>query len=115
MRTPARRSGTRGVRLATTFGGAGVMSGDLTPQCAAVVGAVLDALAAPGRGGGHQDQGAAVSRREAEAMRRLRKCVVTYVTSIRLSRAHLRDPRPTGLSLLFNLSACGLSSWVRRA
>ena len=37
----------RGVRLVTTFGGAGVMSGDLTPQCAAVVGAVLDALSAP--------------------------------------------------------------------
>jgi len=31
----------------TTFGGAGVLAGDLTPQCAAVVGAVLDALSAP--------------------------------------------------------------------
>jgi Domain of unknown function (DUF222)/HNH endonuclease len=31
----------------TTFGGAGVMSGDLTPECAAVVTAVLESLAAP--------------------------------------------------------------------
>ena len=37
----------RGVRLVTTFGGAGVLSGDLTPECAAVAGAVLDALSAP--------------------------------------------------------------------
>ena len=37
----------RGVRLVTTFGGAGVMSADLTPECAAVVTAVLDALSAP--------------------------------------------------------------------
>jgi hypothetical protein len=31
----------------TTFAGAGVISGDLTPECAAVVTAVLDALSAP--------------------------------------------------------------------
>jgi Domain of unknown function (DUF222)/HNH endonuclease len=37
----------RAVRLETTFGGAGVLNGDLTPECAAIVGAVLDALAAP--------------------------------------------------------------------
>jgi hypothetical protein len=37
----------RAVRLETTFGGAGVIKGDLTPECAAVVGAVLDALSAP--------------------------------------------------------------------
>jgi hypothetical protein len=35
------------VRLITTFQGAGVMSGDLTPECAEAVAAVLDALAAP--------------------------------------------------------------------
>ncbi len=34
----------RSVRLETTFGGAGVLHGDLTPECAAVVGTVLDAL-----------------------------------------------------------------------
>jgi hypothetical protein len=44
---PARGFEDRGVRLVTTFQGAGVLSGDLTPECAAVVGAVLDALAAP--------------------------------------------------------------------
>jgi len=37
----------RAVKLATTFGGAGVLAGDLTPQCAEVVRAVLDALSAP--------------------------------------------------------------------
>jgi Domain of unknown function (DUF222) len=37
----------RAVRLETTFDGAGVLTGDLTPECAAIVGAVLDALAAP--------------------------------------------------------------------
>ncbi len=37
----------RSVRLETTFGGAGVLGADLTPACAAVVGAVLDALSAP--------------------------------------------------------------------
>jgi hypothetical protein len=37
----------RNLRVQTTFQGAGVLSGDLTPQCAAVVQAVLDALSAP--------------------------------------------------------------------
>jgi hypothetical protein len=37
----------RAVKLETTFGGAGVLTGDLTPECAAVVTAVLDALSAP--------------------------------------------------------------------
>ena len=37
----------------TTFDGAGVLAGDLTPQCADVVTAVLDALVRPGGGGGH--------------------------------------------------------------
>src|SRR5256886_2698516 len=37
----------RAVRLITTFQGAGVMSGDLTPECAEAVAAVLDALSAP--------------------------------------------------------------------
>ena len=32
------------MRLETTFGGAGFPAGDLTPECAAVVTAVLDAL-----------------------------------------------------------------------
>src|SRR5579872_2458551 len=37
----------RGLSLHTTFDGAGVIHGDLTPECAAMVQAVLDALAAP--------------------------------------------------------------------
>jgi len=37
----------RSVKLETTFGGAGVLTGELTQECAAVVGAVLDALSAP--------------------------------------------------------------------
>jgi Domain of unknown function (DUF222)/HNH endonuclease len=37
----------RQVRVETTFGGAGVIAGNLTPECAAVVTAVLDALSTP--------------------------------------------------------------------
>jgi len=41
----------RGVSFETTFDGAGVLRGDLTPECAAMVQAVLDALSAPAGGG----------------------------------------------------------------
>jgi Domain of unknown function (DUF222) len=44
---PGRVFEDRSVRLATTFGGAGVLAGDLTPECAAIVSTVLDALSAP--------------------------------------------------------------------
>jgi Domain of unknown function (DUF222) len=37
----------RGLSVGTTFEGAGVIRGDLSPQCAAMVTAVLDALSAP--------------------------------------------------------------------
>ena len=37
----------RSVRLETTFEGAGVLHGNLTPECAALAGSVLDALSAP--------------------------------------------------------------------
>ena len=37
----------RSVRLGTTFGRAGVLTGNLTPECAAVITTVLDALSAP--------------------------------------------------------------------
>ena len=37
----------RSVRVETTFEGAGVHSGDLSPECAAVVTAVLESLSAP--------------------------------------------------------------------
>jgi hypothetical protein len=37
----------RQVRVETTFGGAGIIKGNLTPECASVVTAVLEALSAP--------------------------------------------------------------------
>jgi hypothetical protein len=59
------------VRLETTFEGAGVLSGDLSAECAAVVTAVLDALSAPA---GAEDTRTHEQRYHdglAEAMRRL--------------------------------------------
>jgi hypothetical protein len=44
---PGREFADREVKLATTIGGAGVLHGDLTAECAAAVAAVLDALSAP--------------------------------------------------------------------
>jgi len=44
---PGRSFEDRSVRLETTFGGAGVLTGDLSPECAAVVRTVLEALSAP--------------------------------------------------------------------
>jgi Domain of unknown function (DUF222) len=61
----------RGVYLETTFGGAGVIRGDLTPECSAVVTTVLDALAAPA---GAEDTRTRAQRYHdglQEAMRRL--------------------------------------------
>ena len=43
---PDRDFDDRSLKLATTFGGAGVIHGDLTPECAEIVGRVLDALGA---------------------------------------------------------------------
>jgi hypothetical protein len=44
---PGRDFADRGLKLAVTLGGAGVIHGDLTAECAEVVGRVLDALGAP--------------------------------------------------------------------
>jgi hypothetical protein len=68
---PARAYEDRAVRLETTFGGAGVLHGDLTAECAAVVGAVLDALSAPA--GAEDDRTREQRYHDAlqEAMRRL--------------------------------------------
>ena len=44
---PEPRFEDRQVRVETTFAGAGVIPGDLTPDCAAVVTAVLESLSAP--------------------------------------------------------------------
>ena len=71
----------RGVRLVTTFEGAGVLSGDLTPECAAVAGAVLDALSAPC---GAQDTRTHEQRYHdalQEAMRRLCFCIMDTWTA----------------------------------
>jgi Domain of unknown function (DUF222) len=75
---PARGFEDRAVRLESTFQGAGVLAGDLTPECAAVVGAVLDALSAPA--GAEDTRSHAQRYHDAlqEAMRRLRYCVVVW-------------------------------------
>ena len=61
----------RAVRLITTFQGAGVMSGDLTPECAEAVAAVLDALAAPAGAEDTRTQPQRYHDALQEAMRRL--------------------------------------------
>ncbi len=68
---PPDRFDDRAVWLDLTFRGAGRLTGDLTPGCAAAVAAVLDAL---GRKAGAEDTRSAVQRRHdalAEACRRL--------------------------------------------
>jgi hypothetical protein len=59
------------VRLETTFQGAGVLNGDLTPECAAVVGKVLDALSAPAGAEDTRTQEQRYHDGLQEAMRRL--------------------------------------------
>ena len=66
----------RGVSFDTTFDGAGVIRGDLTPQCAAMVQAVLDALSAPAGGGDLRTRPQRYHDAVAEAMRWLGKCIV---------------------------------------
>ena len=61
----------RSVRLETTFDGAGVLAGDLTPECAAVVTAVLDALSAPAGAEDTRTYGQRYHDALQEAMRRL--------------------------------------------
>ena len=68
---PGRDFADRGVKLAATFGGAGVVHGDLTPECAAVVAAVLDALAAPAGKDDDRTKDQRYHDALAEAMRRL--------------------------------------------
>ena len=61
----------RALKLATTFGGAGVLTADLTPECAAVVAAVLDALSAPRGADDDRTHGQRYHDGLAEACRRL--------------------------------------------
>ena len=61
----------RALRLVTTFGGAGVLHGDLTPECTAAVQAVLDALSAPAGAEDTRSQEQRCHDALQEAMRRL--------------------------------------------
>jgi Domain of unknown function (DUF222) len=61
----------RGVSLDTTIDGAGVVRGDLTPECTALVTAVLDALSAPEGAGDLRTRPQRYHDALAEAMRRL--------------------------------------------
>ncbi len=72
----------RSLRLETTFEGAGVISGDLTPECAAVVTAVLEALSAPAGAEDTRCHGQRYHDGLHEAMRRLGFCVVIRLTSM---------------------------------
>src|SRR5689334_4535793 len=68
---PGRDFADREVKLATTIGGAGVLHGDLTGECAAAVAAVLDALSAPAGKEDDRTKGQRYHDALAEAMRRL--------------------------------------------
>jgi hypothetical protein len=68
---PDRDFDDRAVKLATTFGGAGVVHGDLTPECAEMVGRVLDALGAPAGAEDTRTQDQRYHDALQEAMRRL--------------------------------------------
>ena len=61
----------RALFLDTTIDGAGVLRGDLTPECAAMVRAVLDALSAPEGGGDLRTHAQRYHDALEEAMRRL--------------------------------------------
>src|SRR5579862_8142848 len=61
----------RALVLDTTLNGAGVIRGDLTPECAAMVQAVLDALSAPNGGGDLRTRPQRYHDALAEAMKRL--------------------------------------------
>jgi hypothetical protein len=68
---PDRDFTDRGLKLATTFGGAGVVHGDLTAECAELVGRVLDALGAPAGKDDDRTRDQRYHDALAEAMRRL--------------------------------------------
>jgi hypothetical protein len=68
---PDRDFEDRALKLAITFGGAGVVHGDLTPECAEMVGRVLDALSAPAGAEDTRTRDQRYHDALAEAMRRL--------------------------------------------
>ncbi len=71
----------RSVKLATTFDGAGVLTGDLSPECASILGTVLDALSAPAGAEDTRSQAQRYHDGLHEAMRPLGFCIVMLVTS----------------------------------
>jgi Domain of unknown function (DUF222) len=77
---PGRDFADRELKLATTIGGAGVVHGDLTAECAAAVAAVLDALSAPAGKEDDRTKGQRYHDALQEAMRQLGKCIVTFIT-----------------------------------
>jgi hypothetical protein len=68
---PGQNFEDRSVKVQTTFQGAGIIHGDLTPECAAVVQSVLDALAAPAGADDERTKEQRYHDALAEAMRRL--------------------------------------------
>jgi hypothetical protein len=86
----------RAVRLITTFQGAGVLNGDLTPECAEAVAAVLDALAAPAGAEDTRTQEQRYHDALQEAMRWLVKCIVMPVTPRRYGCGTCDRPRRGG-------------------
>ena len=76
----------RKLRVETTFDGAGVISGDLTPQCAAVVTAVLEALSAPA---GAEDTR---TRDQRSTMRCRTRCASCVFASCLTNRRHTGRP-----------------------
>ena len=61
----------RSVTIQTTFQGAGVLHGDLTPECASIVGTVLDALGGLAGTGDERSKEQRYHDALQEAMRRL--------------------------------------------
>jgi hypothetical protein len=113
---PGREFADRGVRLETTWQGAGVMTGDLTPECAAVVAKVLDALGAPA---GKDDDRTREQRYHdalAEAMRQLRKCIVTCITRCGNpnSRHSLTVSGEVAVGVAPRRGLCATADWPRR-
>jgi hypothetical protein len=74
----------RSVSVDTTMDGVGVMRGDLTAECAAMVTSVLDALSAPTGGGDLRTQPQRYHDALEEAMPSLEKCIVTGVDQLDL-------------------------------
>jgi Domain of unknown function (DUF222) len=70
-RDPDKDFDDRSVKVQMTFQGAGIIHGDLTPECAAVVQSVLDALAAPAGADDERTKEQRYHDALQEAMRRL--------------------------------------------